>query len=100
MRTQCISSVEPGHFDHTGGLSGFPTGARKGLPLVVHPDAWLERRRPIPNFEPVPLPNLSRRAVIGAGFDVRETRGPSHILDDTVLVTGEVERTTDFEFGQ
>ena len=30
-----------GHFDHTGGLNGLPAGLRKGLPLIVHPDAWL-----------------------------------------------------------
>ena len=88
-----------GHFDHTGGLSGFPTGLRKGLPLVVHPDAWLERRRAIPNAEPVPIPNLSRQAVVDCGFDVVESRDPSYLLDGSLLVTGEVERTTDFEFG-
>jgi 7,8-dihydropterin-6-yl-methyl-4-(beta-D-ribofuranosyl)aminobenzene 5'-phosphate synthase len=88
-----------GHFDHTGGLNGFPTGLRNGLPLIVHPDAWLERRRAIPNSEPIPIPNLSKQAVVGAGFDVIETRGPSYLLDGSLLVTGEVERTTGFENG-
>jgi len=88
-----------GHFDHTGGLNGFPAGLRKGLALVVHPDAWLERRRTIPNSEPIPIPNLSKQAVVGAGFDVIETRRPSYLLDGSLLVTGEVERTTGFEIG-
>ena len=88
-----------GHFDHTGGLSGFPNDLRKGLPLVVHPDAWLERRIAIPNAEPLPLPTLSRAAVIRAGFDVIETKSPSYLLNGLVMVTGEVERTNDFEMG-
>jgi 7,8-dihydropterin-6-yl-methyl-4-(beta-D-ribofuranosyl)aminobenzene 5'-phosphate synthase len=88
-----------GHFDHAGGLSGLPDGLRNGLPLTVHPDVWLQRRMAFPNSEPMPLPGLSRQAVIEAGFDVIESRGPSLLLDGTALVTGEVERTTGFETG-
>jgi len=88
-----------GHFDHTGGLNGLPAGLRKGIPLVVHPDAWLERRRTMPNAEAIPIPNLSKQAVVDARFDVIETREPSYLLDDCLLVTGEVERTTGFETG-
>ena len=87
-----------GHFDHTGGLNGL-RGLRKGLPLIVHPDGWLERRRVVANSDPVPIPNLSKKAVVDAGFDVRETRGPSSLLDGAALVTGEVERTSGFEIG-
>jgi 7,8-dihydropterin-6-yl-methyl-4-(beta-D-ribofuranosyl)aminobenzene 5'-phosphate synthase len=88
-----------GHFDHTGGLNGLPADLRKGIPLVVHPDAWLERRRAVPNSQPIPIPNLSKEAVVRAGFEVVETRAPSYLLDGTLLVTGEVERTTGFETG-
>jgi 7,8-dihydropterin-6-yl-methyl-4-(beta-D-ribofuranosyl)aminobenzene 5'-phosphate synthase len=88
-----------GHFDHTAGLSGLVALGKRGLPLVVHPNAWLERRRVAPDRQSVPIPNLSKQALLGAGFSVVETREPSYLLDGVVLVTGEVERTTDFEKG-
>jgi len=44
-------------------------------------------------------PTLSKRALLGEGFDVIERRQPSLLLDGSVLITGEVDRTTDFEHG-
>lgn len=44
-------------------------------------------------------PTLSRRALTSEGFDVIERRQPSLLLNDSVLITGEVDRTTDFERG-
>lgn len=48
---------------------------------------------------PVPIPNLSRQAVASAGFEIVETRQPTYPVDGSLLVTGEVERTTNFEVG-
>ena len=39
------------------------------------------------------------RALEGAGFVIVEDRQPSFLLDGSVLVTGEVDRTTNFERG-
>jgi len=44
-------------------------------------------------------PTTSRRALEDVGFDVVEQHQPSFLLDGAVLVTGEVDRTTDFERG-
>lgn len=89
-----------GHFDHATGISGL---ARRlgptNLPVLIHPDFWLQRRIAIPGLEPVELPTTSRRALTDAGFDVIEERRPSFLFDGSVLVTGEVDRTTDFETG-
>ena len=41
----------------------------------------------------------SRSALEGAGFAIVEERQPSFLLDGSVLVTGEVDRTTPFETG-
>lgn len=89
-----------GHSDHTVGLNGVldRLGGRS-LPLIVHPDAWLERRLAIPGREPFETATTSRAALAEAGFEVLESRQPSLLLDDMLLVTGEVERTTDFEKG-
>jgi 7,8-dihydropterin-6-yl-methyl-4-(beta-D-ribofuranosyl)aminobenzene 5'-phosphate synthase len=45
------------------------------------------------------LPTLSKRALGGEGYEVIERRQPSLLLDGCVLITGEVDRTTEFERG-
>jgi len=45
------------------------------------------------------FPTPSRSAIEGAGFTIIEERQPSFLLDDAILVTGEVDRTTPFETG-
>jgi 7,8-dihydropterin-6-yl-methyl-4-(beta-D-ribofuranosyl)aminobenzene 5'-phosphate synthase len=88
-----------GHFDHTIGLNGLANRLRPLPPLVVHPDFWLRRRIAVPQQEPFELPTTSKEKVLAAGFQVVEEAGPSSILDGGLLVTGEIERTTDFEHG-
>lgn len=89
-----------GHFDHTMGLDGLRRElGRSGLPLVLHPDFWNRRRTVIEGRDPVELPTVSRSALLGAGFEVVEQRRPSFLLDRALLITGEVDRTTDFEIG-
>ena len=89
-----------GHFDHAGGLAGL--AGRQGtrsLPMVVHPKIWTRRRLAVPGREPLELPTLSKRALEGEGFAVIERREPSLLVDGCVLITGEVDRTTEFERG-
>jgi len=89
-----------GHFDHTVGLDGMARAlGRSGLPLVLHPEFWNRRRMVIPGREPFEIPSTSKTALRGAGFEVIEERQPSFLLDGALLVTGEVDRTTDFEIG-
>jgi len=45
------------------------------------------------------LPAPSRSALEGAGFAITEERQPSYLYDGSVLVTGEIERTTAYEQG-
>jgi 7,8-dihydropterin-6-yl-methyl-4-(beta-D-ribofuranosyl)aminobenzene 5'-phosphate synthase len=88
-----------GHFDHIMGLEGLAgrLGSRN-LPVFLHPDFWARRRFAIPGRE-FELPVPSRAAIEGAGFTVIEDRRPSFLLDGSLLVTGEVARTTAFEQG-
>jgi 7,8-dihydropterin-6-yl-methyl-4-(beta-D-ribofuranosyl)aminobenzene 5'-phosphate synthase len=86
-----------GHFDHTGGLAGL--AGRGPLPLTVHPLIWTRRRLAVPGAEPAELPTLSRRALEADGFAVIERREPSLLVDGCVLITGEIDRTTDYERG-
>ena len=89
-----------GHFDHVGGLAGMVTRSRgRALPMVVHPVAWTRRRLAVPGSDPWEMPTLSRRSLEAEGFSLVERRQPSLLVDDCVLITGEVDRTTEFERG-
>ena len=92
-------ALSHGHFDHTIGLNGLAQRLQPLPPLVVHPDFWLRRRVALPKREPYELPTTSEEKVRAAGFPVIESREPSSLLDDSLLVTGEIERTTEFEQG-
>jgi 7,8-dihydropterin-6-yl-methyl-4-(beta-D-ribofuranosyl)aminobenzene 5'-phosphate synthase len=89
-----------GHFDHAGGIPGLVRiRGRSGLPMILHPLVWSARRVAVPGRPEWELPVLSRRAIEDEGFDVVERRQPSLLLDGSVLITGEVDRTSDFETG-
>ncbi len=89
-----------GHFDHAGGLAGLSRKrGTRSLPMVVHPLIWTRRRLAVPGREPDELPTLSRRALESEGLAVVERREPSLLVDGCVLITGEVDRTTEFERG-
>ncbi len=97
VRTMVLSH---GHADHHGGLEGLARRmGRTGLPLVLHPDAWRERKVVFPTGTEMRLPPPSHQDLDREGWEVVEERGPSLLLDGTVLVTGQVERETDFEKG-
>jgi 7,8-dihydropterin-6-yl-methyl-4-(beta-D-ribofuranosyl)aminobenzene 5'-phosphate synthase len=89
-----------GHFDHTGGMAGLIAAlGRTNLPLLIHPEFWSRRRVALPGTEPREIPTTSRRALVEAGFEIVERRDPSFLLDGSILITGEVDRATDFEVG-
>ncbi len=89
-----------GHSDHTAGLDGFIRAVgRTSLPVIIHPEFWSRRRLVIPGHDPVELPTTSRPALEGAGFTIIEDRQPSFLFDGSVLITGEVDRTSGFEPG-
>jgi 7,8-dihydropterin-6-yl-methyl-4-(beta-D-ribofuranosyl)aminobenzene 5'-phosphate synthase len=89
-----------GHFDHAGGFLGLSRLRRRsGLPLTLHPLVWTRRRVAFPGLPEWDLPVLRRSSLEAEGFEVIERRQPSVLLDGSVLITGEVDRTTDFETG-
>jgi 7,8-dihydropterin-6-yl-methyl-4-(beta-D-ribofuranosyl)aminobenzene 5'-phosphate synthase len=89
-----------GHFDHTTGLDGLIRAlGRPNAPVYLHPEAWSRRRITLPGRDPFEIPTPSRSAITGAGFEIIEERQPSFLLDSSLLITGEVDRTTEFEKG-
>ena len=89
-----------GHFDHTTGMDGIVRAlGRPNLPVFLHPEAWSHRRIVLPGREPFEIPTPSKSAIQGAGFEIIEDKHPSFLFDGSLLITGEVDRTTDFEKG-
>ena len=89
-----------GHADHTQGLMGMieRLGARK-MPLLLHPDAFLERKLLFPDGHEINLPPPDRRLLSEDGIELIEKQGPSYLLSGLVLVTGQIHRSTPFEQG-
>ena len=89
-----------GHWDHVTGMEGLVRVlGRTRLPVMIHPEFWRRRRIRFPGLDPAELPSTSRAALEGIGFAIVEDRRPSFLLDGAVLITGEVDRTTEFETG-
>ncbi len=89
-----------GHIDHTNGLSGLVRRlGRRRMPLLLHPDARLMRKLVLPDGHELPLPPPDSRVLRHEGIELIEQRAPSMLLDDTALISGQIERTTDFERG-
>ncbi|MEK6777988.1 MAG: MBL fold metallo-hydrolase [bacterium] len=89
-----------GHADHAMGLPALidRLGTRH-LPLVLHPDAFLERKLVLPNGSEVNIPPPRKADFRSENIEIIEKVGPSMLVDGMVLVSGEVARTTDFEKG-
>jgi 7,8-dihydropterin-6-yl-methyl-4-(beta-D-ribofuranosyl)aminobenzene 5'-phosphate synthase len=89
-----------GHFDHTTGIEGMIRAVgRANMPVLIHPHFWRRRRILLPGRDPLEIPTTSRRALTEAGFDIIEEQQPSFLFGRSVLVTGEVPRTTGYEPG-
>jgi 7,8-dihydropterin-6-yl-methyl-4-(beta-D-ribofuranosyl)aminobenzene 5'-phosphate synthase len=89
-----------GHWDHVTGMEGLSRVlGRARLPVMIHPEFWSRRRIRFPGLDPCELPSTSRPALEGMGFQIIEGRQPSFLLDGAALITGEVDRTTQFETG-
>ena len=90
-----------GHMDHTGSLYSLLDTMPKRVPLLVHPDAFLfPRYFVLDNGIRLEFPKtLVREDLEDRKIEVLESKTPSLVADNTVIVTGEVERTTKFEKG-
>jgi 7,8-dihydropterin-6-yl-methyl-4-(beta-D-ribofuranosyl)aminobenzene 5'-phosphate synthase len=95
-----IIVLSHGHWDHTTGMDGLVGElGRQNMPVLIHPEFWTRRRLAFPGRDAVELPTTSKSALQDAGFEIVEQRQPSFLLDGSLLVTGEVDRTTEFERG-
>ena len=89
-----------GHWDHTTGMEGLVARARARQRAGADPPGVLVAPADrAPGQGSAGAAHPSRGALEGAGFEIMEERQPSFLLDGSLLVTGEVDRTTEFEHG-
>jgi len=89
-----------GHFDHCWGLREILPRVSKGIPVVLHPDAFLPRRINFPALGiQVPLPPPVENMLKEAGIEIRKIREDSILASGRVLILGEIDRITEFEKG-
>ncbi len=89
-----------GHFDHCWALREILPKVPKGIPVVLHPDAFLPRRVNFPALKiQVPMPPPDENMLRKAGMEVRKIREDSILASSRVLVLGEIDRITEFEKG-
>ncbi len=92
-----------GHVDHAGGLLNIreKMGTMKeAVPLILHEDAFRNRMVKFQDDRrPINLPAPNKSLLTQAGYKIIERHSPSLWIGDTVLVTGEIARTNNFEKG-
>jgi len=92
--------ISHGHYDHFWGLKQVLGRTKKGIPLFLHPEAFLQRRLDIPVLRmPVDLPGLDERALQEAGVQIKKIREDLVLDPGFILILGEVGRITEFEKG-
>jgi 7,8-dihydropterin-6-yl-methyl-4-(beta-D-ribofuranosyl)aminobenzene 5'-phosphate synthase len=88
-----------GHFDHFGGLPDFLKDSSKPLTVVLHPGAFVPRRFQMAPEVYIDMPGMDEEAFSAPGITLKKIKNPSTLASDLILVSGEVERLTDFEQG-
>jgi 7,8-dihydropterin-6-yl-methyl-4-(beta-D-ribofuranosyl)aminobenzene 5'-phosphate synthase len=90
-----------GHIDHAGGLLNMrkKMNAKQKIPLHLHEHAFRNRLVRFQDGRILSLPAPNRSILIKAGYNIVEKQSPTLLMEDSVLVTGEVPRTNDFEKG-
>jgi len=88
-----------GHFDHFAGLPAYLGGTGKKIPVVIHPEAFVERRVQLGQESYADMPLLKEEDLTAAGAVLDKRSAPSTVAGGAILVSGTVARTIDFETG-
>ncbi len=89
-----------GHTDHTRGLLGFiKRYGRPRVPIVLHPDAYLKRKNVRGDGHESEHYPPSKKDLEAEDVEIIEEHGPTMLLGEHALVSGQISRTTPFERG-
>jgi 7,8-dihydropterin-6-yl-methyl-4-(beta-D-ribofuranosyl)aminobenzene 5'-phosphate synthase len=90
-----------GHIDHAGGLLNVRSkmNTKENIPLLLHEHAFRKRLVKFRDGRMISLPPPTRHILTQAGYNIVEQDASSLWIKDSILVTGEVPRTTNFEKG-
>jgi len=89
-----------GHFDHYGGTrSALNAIGKKNLPVYIHPELLLPRAFGDKKNLIYVSDILTREIIEENGGKIIESASPMLILNNTVLISGEVKRATPYEVG-
>jgi 7,8-dihydropterin-6-yl-methyl-4-(beta-D-ribofuranosyl)aminobenzene 5'-phosphate synthase len=92
-------AISHGHWDHFGGLRKIVHTINKvGLPIIIHEDMLKTRGSIRSDGKIRRYPDFPRKDEIKPARYVA-TKEPYSLCDNTVIVTGEIPRITDFEKG-
>jgi 7,8-dihydropterin-6-yl-methyl-4-(beta-D-ribofuranosyl)aminobenzene 5'-phosphate synthase len=95
---KCIV-LSHGHYDHFGGLVNISKIInRKNLRIIVHDDMFKNRGVIDPDGSIREYPRFPSKDQVAPANYLR-TKKPTLLVDDTLLVSGEIPRKTDFEKG-
>lgn len=92
--------ISHGHIDHTLGLPDLieRLGSQK-VSLVFHPDAFLERKAVMPSGHEINISTPKIADLRQENVTFIEKSDPTLLVDNMILVSGEITRATDFEKG-
>ena len=88
--------ISHGHDDHVGSLEAVARSLNRSVMVHIHPVAFSRRRKVLPDGQTEVLPP-DREGLEKAGISFHPTPEPTPIESGTILVTGEIERSTPFE---
>jgi len=91
-------ALSHGHYDHCGGLVAVSQVIRKPIPIIVHEDMFKTRGTVNAKGKVRRYPEFPKAEQIKPAEYVK-TKNPYLLAGNTILVTGEIPRTTDFEKG-
>jgi 7,8-dihydropterin-6-yl-methyl-4-(beta-D-ribofuranosyl)aminobenzene 5'-phosphate synthase len=90
-----------GHIDHAGGLLDIrkKMNQEQKIPLLLHEHAFRKRMVKFQDGRMISLPAPNKSILTQSGYNIVEKKSPSLWIEDSILVTGEIPRTNDFEKG-
>jgi len=89
--------ISHGHDDHVGSLKEILKTAAGPVPVYIHPGSFSRRQKRIQGESLIEMNPPDIAALKTAGAEFHMTPGQTNVWDKRIVITGEIERTTEFE---